>query len=70
LLGGVVGSSIDELAWRHGRQCDGGACVELAPLDEAILVRSSKAADVVVALSPDEWLAFCADVKAGLFDGL
>ena len=67
-VGGVVSSPSDEHVWHHGRQCDGGACVEIAPVNEAIMVRSSVRPDTVLTWSRDEWQAFRADVKAGLFD--
>ena len=57
-----------EPAWRRGRVCESGACIEMAPLNEAIIVRSSANPDAVLVMSHDEWQVFRADVKAGLFD--
>jgi hypothetical protein len=69
-LGAVVdGRPTDELAWRRGSPCDGGACVEAAAFDEAVLLRSSlNPAGTTLSLSRDEWNAFLVAAKAGHFD--
>jgi Domain of unknown function (DUF397) len=71
-LGAVVdGRPTDELAWRRGTPCDGGACVEAAALDETVLLRSSRNPDdTTLALSRDEWDAFLVAAKAGHFDAV
>jgi hypothetical protein len=69
-VGGVVGSPAGELVWHQGRQCEAGACIELASLNEAIMVRSSANPDAVLTMSRDEWQKFLADLKDGLFDQL
>lgn len=67
----VDGRPTGELTWRRGRQCDGGACVEVAALDEAVIVRGSANPDgAILALSRDEWAEFLVAAKAGVFDVL
>lgn len=55
----------DEITWRVGRRCDGGACVAVAILREAVLVRDS--ADPCVTLSVDHarWREFLARTRSG-----
>ena len=67
----MSGKSGDEPTWRTAIRCDGGACVEIGTLGEAVLVRSSGDVDgICVTLSRDEWLEFVAGVKDGDFDSL
>jgi hypothetical protein len=65
------GKSAGEPTWHTSKRCDGGGCVEIGTLGEAILIRSSKAADgTFVTLTRDEWRVFVAGVKGGDFDSL
>lgn len=65
------GGSADEPTWRTTKRCDTGACVEIGPLGESVLVRSSGDADgICVTLRREEWLEFVAGIKEGDFDGL
>jgi hypothetical protein len=67
----VDGGQAAELTWHSGRPCDSGACVEAAATGEAVLVRSTSDPDGGrLTLSPQEWAAFVASVKEGLFDSL
>jgi hypothetical protein len=66
----VDGRPTDELAWHRGRPCDGGACVEAASLDGAVLVRSSLVPDMTLTLSREEWHEFIVAAKAGHFDAV
>jgi len=67
----VDGKPTDELAWRRGSPCDGGACVEAVALDEAVLLHSSlNPAGATLTLSRDEWDAFLVAAKAGHFDAV
>jgi Domain of unknown function (DUF397) len=59
-----------ELQWRQGRRCNGGQCVEVAGLEESVVLRSSTVPDGLLRLSRDEWVAFLSSVKDGLFDSL
>lgn len=52
------------------RSCDSGACVELAALEDAVVLRSSVAPDATLTLSRAEWAEFLAGAKEGLFDHL
>lgn len=57
-----------EPAWHVGRTCEHGACIEVGASDEAVLLRSSQAPDVIVTMSRAEWREFVASVKLNLFD--
>lgn len=58
----------DQPTWH--RQCDGGACVEIAIQGEVVMVRSSAVPESTLALTRAEWQEFLAGAKQGLFDGL
>lgn len=65
------GRPANELAWRRGRHCDGGACVEAAARDDTVIVRSSLDPDgTALTLSRREWGEFLAAAKAGHFDAV
>jgi predicted secreted Zn-dependent protease len=65
-LGGIDTS---RLTWRTSTFCSSGACVEVAPTAECILLRDSKdPAGPVLAFSHDEWAAFVSGVHAREFD--
>lgn len=55
-------------AWH--RQCDSGACVEIAVQGEAVMLRSSAAPETTLTLTRAEWENFLAGSKEGLFDSL
>ena len=69
-IGGVVSSRpASELVWQCGRSCDGGACVEVARLSDAIMMRDSVYPDGrILTVSRDEWRRIVAGIKAGVFD--
>jgi uncharacterized protein DUF397 len=46
--------------WRRSRRCTSGNCVEVARLDDRVLVRNSADPEVVVTFSRAEWDAFLA----------
>jgi hypothetical protein len=57
--------------WQCGRLCDGGACIEIARLGDAIVMRSFINPDgASLTVSRDEWRRFVAGIKAGVFDEL
>lgn len=66
--GTVVGESAGEPRWHAGMPCDHGACLEIAALGEAVMVRSSLAPSLTITISRAEWQAFLAGAKEGLFD--
>jgi Domain of unknown function (DUF397) len=67
----VDGGPAGDLVWQQGRQCESGACVEVAGVEDAVLVRSSSGPDGGrLTLSRAEWAAFLDSVKDGLFDRL
>jgi Domain of unknown function (DUF397) len=68
-FGGKVGSAAGEHAW-HRMQCDGGACIEVAGFNEAVIMRSSANPDATLTMSRIEWREFLTGAKAGLFDEL
>lgn len=52
--------------WRVSSWCDGGACVEVAAVEDlAVLVRDSTVPGTVLALTPQAWAALVCRVKAG-----
>jgi hypothetical protein len=59
-----------ELAWRRGKKCNGGACVEVALLNGKVIVRSSQDPDTTFQVSCGEWEDFVAGIKEDDFDGL
>jgi Domain of unknown function (DUF397) len=62
--------SSGELVW-YRCSCDGGACVEVAATGDIVIVRSSADPDgTPVTLTRDEWQAFLAGAKEGVFDHL
>ena len=67
LLGEVVAcGSKGEPAWRTAKQCDSGACVEIATQGEHVLVRrSADPGGTLITLSRDRWKEFVARVKRG-----
>lgn len=59
------------LTWRTAISCDGGACVQVAVDDRAILIGNSRQPGApVLEYTPDEWHAFVAGIKKGDFDDL
>lgn len=60
-----------EPVWHKGLPCESGACVEVAAVGDAVMVRSTaNPGGTPVTLSRDEWHNFLAGVKAGAFDGV
>ncbi len=58
-----------EPVWHKGLLCEGGACVEVSAVGDAVMVRSTaNPGGAPVTLSRDEWHNFLAEVKAGAFD--
>lgn len=55
--------------WQRSSFCSGGACVEVNRLPNGwVHVRQSTQPErIALVLSPDEWAAFTAGVKAGEF---
>ena len=60
--------ALGEVAWHS--PCDGGTCVEVALQGEDVLLRSSLAPEVIVALSRAEWRTFLSGAIEGRFDHL
>ena len=67
-------SSLDVsgLKWRKAQRSAGnGACVEIASLQDIVVVRDSKDPDgPVLTYTQTEWRAFLHGAKVGNFDGL
>jgi hypothetical protein len=56
------------LPWRRSTRCDNGHCIEVAFVDEAVMIRDSKAPDgPLLHFSLEEWRAFAAGIQAGEF---
>jgi hypothetical protein len=57
------------VCWRVSSFTNNGQCVELADVDNAILVRNSNHPDAgTLTLGPEAMAAFVEDVKAGRLD--
>lgn len=54
--------------WQRSTKCEGGACVEVADLGDAVGMRNSTDAVVALSISIDGWRSFVAGVRAGEFD--
>lgn len=50
--------SDEQLTWRRSGRCSGGSCVEVAKVDDRIMVRNSADPRLVVTFTHDEWMAF------------
>lgn len=62
-------NSREPLTWRRSTRCATGACVEVAFIEDGVLVRDSKApTEPALKFSRTEWMAFTAGVRAGDFD--
>ena len=60
-----------DLTWRTALSCNGGACIQVAADDRAVLIANSrKRRGPVLSYTYDEWRAFVAGVKQGDFDDL
>jgi len=52
------------IAWRKSTFCSGGACVEVAFLDDEVMTRDAKVADSpVLRFTRSEWSAFAEAVR-------
>ncbi|HEY3733600.1 MAG TPA: DUF397 domain-containing protein [Streptosporangiaceae bacterium] len=69
-FGGVVGGVPGGYVWHQGIKCDGGSCVEVARIDESVIMRSTVNPDVTLTVNRDEWREFLAGAKVGCFDEL
>jgi predicted secreted Zn-dependent protease len=59
------------LTWRTALSCNGGACVQVAATEHAILIGNTRQpGGPVLSYTPDEWHEFVAGVKKGDFDDL
>jgi hypothetical protein len=63
------GSTWEQPVW-HARQCESGACVEVAVQGESVMVRSSVAPEAILTLARAEWDAFLTGARDGMFDDL
>lgn len=65
-----TGPDVHSKEWRTSRHSmANGNCVEVAAVDDAVVVRDSvKPGDVVVSYSARAWQSFIADAKDGKFD--
>jgi hypothetical protein len=65
----MTGGPAGELSWQRAT-CEGGACLEIATLNELVMVRTSMDPDTIVRVSRGEWRQFLISAKDGLFDEL
>ena len=65
----MTGEAARKSVWHRGRTCEGGACVEIAAVDDAIMIRSSLNLETTpITLTRKEWEEFLFGVKEGAFD--
>ncbi len=64
-LGYLLVNEVSEVKWRRSSKCEGGSCVEVARVEDGVLVRDSKNPDVELTFTGAEWRAFIAGVRAG-----
>jgi len=57
----------DETTWRRSSRCSAGNCVEVEITLDRVRLRNSTSPEQMVDLTPDEWAAFVAGVRAGEF---
>jgi hypothetical protein len=59
---------VGKVHWRKSARCGSSACVEVAKVDEAYLIRDSKdPRGTVLSFTEHEWKAFVEGVAAGDF---
>jgi hypothetical protein len=59
---------VNAVEWRKGKRCGSNACVEVAKVDEGVLVRDSKNPDgAVLSFTAQEWAVFVEGIEAGEF---
>lgn len=64
-------ASQDGLSWRTARSCNGGACIQVAPSGEMIVIGDTKnPRGPVLTYTQEEWAEFVIGVKQGDFDRL
>jgi hypothetical protein len=55
--------------WRRTSRCESASCVEVAFGEHEVYVRNSRDPDRTLAFTTEEWIAFCAGVRAGELQG-
>jgi Domain of unknown function (DUF397) len=64
----VTDSETTGIVWRKSTASDSGQCVEVAFIDESVLVRNSKTpSGPILCFSRHEWAAFLGNVTNGQF---
>lgn len=59
------------LSWRIARNCNGGACIRVAPRGKMVVLGDSKDPDgPVLNYTRSEWEVFITGIKRGDFDRL
>jgi len=59
---------VGDIEWRASSLCAAGECIQVARLDDAIMVRSSADPGKQLRFTVQEWADFLAGVRAGDFD--
>jgi predicted secreted Zn-dependent protease len=60
-----------ELNWQVARECNGGACIQVAAQGEQIVIGDSKnPKGPILTYSRTEWDAFANGLRQGDFDGI
>jgi hypothetical protein len=64
----MTGPDESQVSWRKSSASGGGNCLEVAMLDELVLLRNSHNPRLQLRLTPAEWIAFVIGVRNGEFD--
>jgi hypothetical protein len=66
----MAASGPTSIEWRTSESSAGGDCVEVAFVDQSVLVRNSRdRAGPVLSFTHSEWSAFLDGARNGTFDG-
>lgn len=64
-------ATLGSLSWRVARQCNGGACIRIAPSGDMVLIGDSKDPDgPVLAYSRSDMRGFLDGIRRGDFDDM
>ncbi len=63
--------TVQELNWRVARNCNSGACIQIASHGEQIVIGDSKnPAGPILTYTRSEWAAFVDGIREGDFDSI
>ena len=63
--------TVQELNWHVAQKCNGGACIQVAPHGEQIVIGDSKnPGGPILTYTRSEWHAFVDGIREGDFDSI